>query len=378
MKKLGLYIHIPFCASKCLYCDFPTLPYQEKRFDEYFKYLFKEIELFSEKLTFYELDSIYLGGGTPNYVPSKKIIELDGIIKSKFNISQDLEYTIEGNPDFINGQNSSDYLSCGINRISIGVQTFEDSLLSKIGRTHKGEDAFQNILLLKEHGFSNINLDFIVGLPNQSYSDILNDLKLIEKLDVPHISYYDLIIEENTRFHYEYIKNNLTLPTEEENRAIYHNIIDELKKFGLSQYEISNFSKKGFQSRHNLKYWENKEYLAFGLGAAGYLNNIRYKNTSDYKKYITTVKDGNLPRVSIERLTLEDKIFEKIIMNMRLVEGVSRKELLEEFNYDIFEKNKTTIEEYERLGLIRLKDDTISFTKLGFDISNKFFTDLLI
>lgn len=376
--KAGLYIHIPFCASKCYYCDFSTMPYQDKRIDEYFEYLFKEIELSYEYWKDFEIDTIYLGGGTPNYVSSDNIIKLDKLIKSRFNISKKIEYSIECNPEYLCIEKIEDYLSCGINRFSVGVQTFDDTILRKIGRMHTGKVAYNNIIKLKSLGVKNINLDFITGLPGQTELILLNDLNIIKELDVNHISYYDLIIEENTRFNYEYKRGNLKLPSEDVNRKYYHDVISVLKNIGIYQYEISNFSKPGYESKHNLKYWHTMPYLAFGLGASGYDGNIRYTNYHRYKDYINSIVNNELPKGVIENLSLNDKLFEKIIMNMRLVEGISTKELGEQFGYDIWKENTKLIKSYESCDLLRVYNDRIAFTEYGFDISNKFFKDLLI
>lgn len=377
-KRAGLYIHIPFCASKCYYCDFSTMPYQEKRIDEYFRYLFEEINYSYENWKDFEFDTIFLGGGTPNYVPSEKIIQLNKLIKSKFNITKEIEYTIECNPEYLKENKVEDYLSCGINRFSIGVQTFNDTILKNLGRLHTGDIAYENIFRLKNLGVKNISLDFIMGLPEQSEKNLLNDLNIIKDLDVNHISYYDLIVEENTRFHFDYKRGNLKLPTEDANRKYYHEVIRFLKNIGIFQYEISNFSKPGFESKHNLKYWHTMPYAAFGLGASGYNGKIRYTNHHRYKDYINLIEHKKAPIDIIDKLSTEDKLFEKIIMNMRLIEGVSTKELLEEFGYDIWKDNKELIKSYEQNNLIRVFGNRIAFTDYGFDISNKFFKDLLI
>lgn len=377
-NKAGLYIHIPFCASKCYYCDFSTMPYQDKRIDEYFDYLFQEIKFLSNNWQNFEFDTIFLGGGTPNYVPSEKIIRLDKLIKSRFNISEEIEYTIECNPEYLEKNKVEDYLNCGINRFSVGVQTFNDSILKKLGRLHTGEIAYENILKLKGLGVENISLDFIMGLPGQREDSLLNDLSIIKDLDVNHISYYDLIIEENTRFNFEFKKGNLNLPSEDANRKYYHEVISFLKNIGIYQYEISNFSKPGFESKHNLKYWHTLPYAAFGLGASGYDGSIRYTNHHRYKDYINSIKQKDAPTEIIDNLSNEDRLFEKIIMNMRLIEGVSTKELLEKSDYDIWKDNTELIKSYEKNNLIRVFDDRIAFTDYGFDISNKFFKDLLI
>ncbi|QQK07647.1 radical SAM family heme chaperone HemW [Miniphocaeibacter halophilus] len=381
MKKLGIYIHIPFCKEKCYYCDFITMPYQEKRIDEYFSLLGKEIDMYKEKfknLKDYEIDSIYFGGGTPSFVNSKYIINLISLLKKTFFIKDNIEFTIETNPDTLDKLKLEDYLNSGINRISLGVQTFNDSILKTLGRNHNSKTILNDIKIIRESGFENLSLDLIMGLPKQKLRDIKNDLKIIKEVSPNHISYYDLIIEKNTRFNKLYKENKLILPTEDENRNFYKEIISSLDKMNLKQYEISNFAIEGFESKHNLKYWNVNEYLGFGIGASGYINNYRYTNEYRYKDYKNKIDKNIIPILEKENLTRENKIFEKIIMNMRLVDGVSLKELNTEFNYNFMEKNKNIIEEYISLNLLNLKNDNLSFTEEGFNISNKFFTDISI
>ncbi|WP_099203171.1 radical SAM family heme chaperone HemW [Miniphocaeibacter massiliensis] len=378
MKEIGLYIHIPFCKSKCLYCDFTTMPYQDKRIDEYFKLLLTEIEMYKNKLEDCIIDTIYIGGGTPSYVDSKYIVEVNNIICKYFNISKDLEYTIEINPGTISYDKINDYKRIGINRTSIGVQSFNDDLLKSLGRSHNTNIVFNDLSMLRKAGFKNISFDLMMGLPNQTIDDIFYDIKNINILNPEHISWYSLIIEENTRFHKLCKEDKLSLPDEEKDREIYSVIISELEKFNLVQYEISNFSKKGYESKHNLKYWNVKEYLGIGIGASGYLEWHRYTNVNKYNEYKNLIHKGEKPLSNIEKLNTKDKIFEKIIMNMRLTKGVNINELKETFGYDIIKLNKNILENYMKLGFIEIINGNILFTQSGFNISNKFFVDINI
>ncbi|MFY9282576.1 MAG: radical SAM family heme chaperone HemW [Miniphocaeibacter sp.] len=378
MKKLGIYVHIPFCKEKCYYCDFITMPYQEKRIGEYFSLLEKEVYMYKDKFKNYTIDSIYFGGGTPSFVDSKYIIDLILLLKKYFFIEENIEFTIETNPDTLDKYKLNDYINYGINRISLGVQTFNDNILKILGRNHSSETIINDIEIIKEVGFKNLSLDLIMGLPKQKLSNIKNDLQIIKEISPKHISYYDLIIEENTRFNKLYKEKKLLLPTDDENRKFYKNIISSLNSMNLNQYEISNFAVTGFESKHNLKYWLVNEYLGLGIGASSYIHNYRYTNEYRYKEYKNKINKDVLPIQAKEYLTYNNKIFEKIIMNMRLVTGLSLKELKSEYNYDIFEKNEKIINEYIKQNLLILHNDRLSFTEEGFNISNKFFIDINI
>lgn len=378
MEKIGLYIHIPFCKSKCYYCDFTTMPYQDKRIDEYFELLKKEIKLYKDIRENFVIDTIFLGGGTPTYVDSKYLLEIDDLIRNTFKIDNRIEYTIEVNPETIDLQKIKDYKKIGINRISLGVQTFNDKLLMQLGRAHKKDDILRSYELFRQNKFNNISLDLIMGLPEQSIEDIKYDLQMIKKLSPEHLSYYDLIIEGNTRFNFLLKNRKIDLPTEDDNRLFYNEIIRELKDMGLNQYEISNFSSIGFESKHNLKYWNVEKYIGIGIGSSGYIYNTRYTNTNRYKDYKNKIEDGYKPVEYRENLTKKDKIFEKIIMNMRLVKGISLNELNEKYGYDILEKNSKLIDEYINLNMIVLENGYLRFLENGFNISNKFFVDIEI
>lgn len=378
MKKLGIYVHIPFCKEKCYYCDFITMPYQEKRIGEYFSLLEKEVYMYKDKFKNYTIDSIYFGGGTPSFVDSKYIIDLILLLKKYFFIEENIEFTIETNPDTLDKYKLNDYINYGINRISLGVQTFNDTILKILGRNHSSETIINDIEIIKEVGFKNLSLDLIMGLPKQKLSNIKNDLQIIKEISPKHISYYDLIIEKNTRFNKLYKEKKLLLPTDDENRKFYKNIISSLNSMNLNQYEISNFAVTGFESKHNLKYWLVNEYLGLGIGASSYIHNYRYTNEYRYKEYKNKINNDVLPIQAKEYLTYNNKIFEKIIMNMRLVTGLSLKELKSEYNYDIFDKNEKIINEYIKQNLLILHNDRLSFTEEGFNISNKFFIDINI
>lgn len=378
MKKLGLYIHIPFCMNKCFYCDFATMPYQDKRIPEYFDLLEKEIYMYRDLAKDFEIDSIYIGGGTPTYVDSKYIERIFKVIYSLFNIKDDIEITIEGNPKTIDEDKIKTYKKIGINRISLGVQSFNDNLVKDLGRDHTKEDVIKDIDLLRKYDFKNMNLDLIFSLPNQNFEDIKNDIEYLKLLNPEHISWYSLIIEENTKFNRLY-KEGLIKPMEDDlEREIYLYIIKELEKIGLYHYEISNFSKENHQSYHNKKYWNCDNYLGIGLSAAGYINDTRYANYSNWKKYRNEIIENKLPISSKEILSEKDSLFEYIIMRLRLKEGLDLNYIKEKYNYDFYTNNKDLIESYINNGLIERDINRLRFTSKGFYISNNFFVNMKI
>lgn len=378
MKKLGIYIHVPFCEQKCFYCDFTTMPYQDKRIDEYFKLLEREINLYQDDYSQYEVDTIYIGGGTPSYVNPIYIEKISNMILKKFNHSKNIEFTIEANPSSIDLYKLNKYLEIGINRISLGVQTFNDKILKSIGRNHCSEDVFKDIEIIRKIGFKNISLDLIMGLPEQTIDDINHDLEIIEDISPNHISYYDLIIEKNTRLHKLYNDKEIILPDENTNRKFYNEIIHKLLEYELKQYEISNFAREGYESKHNLKYWNLEEYLSFGISAAGFFNNIRYNNELRYKNYKSKIENGLKPINIEDNLSTKDKIFEQIIMNMRLTKGLDIEMLYNKYNFDIYKKNNKLIKDYISRELIKERNGFLIFTEEGFNISNRFFIDLVI
>lgn len=378
MKKIGLYIHIPFCMDKCFYCDFATMPYQDKRIPEYFDLLEKEISMYRDLGEEFIIDSIYIGGGTPTYVDGIYIERILGEIKDIFKIDENAEITIEGNPKTIDKNKVQIYKSIGINRISLGVQSFNDNLVKKLGRYHTLNDVIEDINLLREYDFNNINLDLMFSIPDQSIEDIKYDIEIIKKIKPEHISWYSLIIEENTKFNRLY-KQGLIKPMDDDlEQEVYLYIIDELKKIGLNHYEISNFAVKNHESYHNKKYWNCDNYLGLGLSAAGYIGDLRYVNHSNWKKYRENIIEGKLPIISKEILTKEDKIFEYIIMRLRLREGLNLSYIQKTYNYDFYNKNLDLIDSYIKNNLMEVSDGVLKFTSEGFYISNNFFVNMNI
>ncbi|WP_062552354.1 radical SAM family heme chaperone HemW [Peptoniphilus phoceensis] len=369
-NKISVYIHIPFCESRCHYCDFCSSLLNEENVKKYFEYLKKEINLQEKFLKDKIIDTIFVGGGTPSSVDSKYITEIMEKL-SNFQFSKNIEITIESNPNSLTREKAEAYFSSGINRISIGAQSFNDDILKRIRRIHKSTDIYKAIENARSAGFYNINLDLMLALPDQKFSDIKKSLEEIKKLDLPHISYYSLILEENTKLFLEHEKSPLSFPTENEDRKMYHYVVSELEKNGLKQYEISNFAKKGFECRHNMTYWKLRDYISFGLSASSNIGNKRYTNYYSFKDYYEALDRGENPIAFSENLTKTDRMNEFIMMGLRLNSGVDLIEFEKKFKENFLKTYKREIEKNIKSNLILLDGDKIRLTDMGRDLSNQ-------
>ena len=358
----GLYIHIPFCKKICTYCDFTKrVPKNKEMIDEYLYHL-KE-ELFSYEKYFDSVETIYIGGGTPTLLDTNELIRLFDMLKDFKNIK---EYTIEINPETLDEEKVLLFKKYGLNRFSIGVQSFDPNILKILGRTHKKEDVYTAISLLKKHGLNNINIDLIFGTTGSELSSIQNDLKEFYKLDINHLSFYSLILEENTILYHQY-KHNLYKPIDNEIEAkMYSFIIDNLEKNGFIQYEISNFSKVGFESIHNKLYWQNKEYIGIGLGASGYLDGVRYTNNTVLNTYYKNYKKSE------EIIDFNTKFSEEMILGLRMIKGINIDYVNKAYKKDILNEYPD-INKYINSGHLVIEDGYLHLTKEGLLIANDIF-----
>lgn len=372
MKKLGLYIHIPFCDKICNYCDFTAFQGANSKIKEYVEALKKEIELKGNKD--FLIDSIFIGGGTPSFIDGKYIFEILDKLREKFTVLDNIEITIETNPKTFDEKKLEYYKRSKINRVSIGVQSFNDKILKELGRNHSSREALESVELVKKFGFD-INLDLIFGYQSQTIYDILYDLEIVKNINPEHISYYALIIEEKTKFKSLQNAGKLNFLDEEIERKMYHIIVEKLEEIGFKQYEVSNFSKIGKESVHNKKYWNCKEYLGLGISAHSYLNDERFSNTVNLAKYIKELQNGSIPIEFREKLDISTKKFEYIIMNMRLKDGFLISDYNCIFKSDFLEENKKAVESGLENKVVEIKDDRIYFTKKGFDIMDSFFVN---
>lgn len=361
MNEISLYIHIPFCKEKCKYCDF--LSFKNTEFvKEYKNALLKEINAFDCD---YAVKSIFIGGGTPSYIDESIIAEIMDSL-NKFSIEKNAEITIEANPGTITESKLRLYRKSGINRISMGFQAWQNSLLKTLGRIHTREEFLKNYEIVRKY-FNNINIDLMFSLPDQSFVDWQETLENITELDPEHISAYSLIVEEGTPFY----NMELNLPDEETDRKMYHYAIDFLGDKGYKQYEISNFAKTGRESVHNSVYWERGDYKGFGLGAAGMINNIRYKNTENIKDYIKGITIENK-----EILTSQDIMEEYMFLGLRMNKGISIADFEKLFGKNIFEIYGNVFDKFKNYFIIG--NDRIALNRNGFDISNTIMCEFLL
>lgn len=370
MKKneLGIYIHIPFCRSKCYYCDFTSYTNRCEQIEGYIQEVKREMEQYD--LSQYNVTTIYIGGGTPSYIDEKYIKQLLEELKKRLKKNQtkweEIEITIEVNPGTVTKTKMEIYRQVGVNRVSIGLQSTNDTLLKQIGRIHNYQEFLEAYQLVKEAGFENINIDLMIGLPNQTIEDIKQSLEEIQKLSPNHVSVYSLIVEEDTKMEELIQKGKLQLPEEETERQMYWYVKNKLELNGYKHYEISNFAKKGKESKHNVNCWEQKEYIGFGATAHSYLNGVRYSN-SDFPE------EGQwcyLNKYVEEKQTLEDKKKEYMLLGLRKIDGVSIQKFKEKYVDNPIFLFREEIENLVDDELLEVDGNWIRLTKKGIDFAN--------
>lgn len=369
MKKVGCYIHIPFCQKKCYYCDFCAYMNVEHRIDDYINNLIKEIKIYQDKLSC-EIDSIYIGGGTPSYIDGKYIKKIRKALDG-FKIGDIKEFTIECNPNSISKDKLLLYKDLGINRISLGVQSFDDKVLKAIGRNHTADIALSDIDLIRNVGFDNLSFDLMLNLPNQDYNSVKNDLEMVKKISPEHISWYSLILEEGSRFYTLDKKGKLDLMDDDKEVDIFNELVGELEEIGLNRYEISNFAKNGYQSLHNKKYWEGEGYIAFGMSGSGYLSNYRYTNTRNFIHYNNKLNKHILPIDDYNYIDKNEREIEYIIFKLRETSGINLSEFKKKFGHDFLEKYKKEIERFANQDFFII-DQNFKFSQEGMNLSNEF------
>ena len=363
MKEIGVYIHIPFCKQKCYYCDFVSFAKQEEFQKEYFKILKNEIKDFFSENNNYEISTIYIGGGTPSYVDENYIKEILDLIP-KHNAK---EITIEVNPGTVNLEKLKLYKNIGVNRLSIGLQSTQNRLLKQIGRIHSFEDFLNTYNIAKNVGFDNINVDLMIGLPNQTIQDIKQSLEIVTNLNPNHISVYSLIVEEGTKIDELINKGTLILPNEELERNMYWYVKNYLELNGYFHYEISNFSQKGYESKHNLDCWNQKEYIGFGLAAHSYINDVRFSNTEDFNEYLKNYNDSKIVQEEQNEIA---KKKEYMLLGLRKIEGVSIQEFKKIFGENPIFLFKDILNKLVNENLIIVDNDNIKLTNKGIDLAN--------
>ncbi|WP_300278363.1 radical SAM family heme chaperone HemW [Peptacetobacter sp.] len=373
----GIYIHIPFCVKKCKYCDFNSFNMNLNEKKIYLEDLKKEIEMYSSDYKNKKIDTIFFGGGTPSILTSKEIEDLMRILKEKFDFSKEVEITMECNPGTIDREKLQTMKINGINRLSIGLQAVQNSHLKYIGRIHTYEEFEKNFKEARTIGFDNINIDLMFDLPNQTEDDWKESLKKVVKLNPEHISAYSLILEEGTELFEMYNREEFSLMDENKDMDMYEYTINYLRENGYNQYEISNYAKKDKECKHNIIYWKCENYIGLGAGASGYLGKERYTNEMNLSDYHKKTYNNQKPIMSIEMLSEEEMIEEKVFMNLRMNEGINRKEFKEKFGIDFYEKYKNKIDTLKERNLLTIDDISIKLTQKGREISNNVFLEIL-
>ena len=370
MKKLGIYIHIPFCARKCSYCDFYSVALNDNSEYEFIESVLNEIKGYKDKLRKgYIVDSIFFGGGTPTIIKPenlKKIIDALGTIVE---IDKCCETTMEANPNTLTEEKLKQYKSMGINRLSIGIQSLNDEILKNIGRIHSSREAIEALDRAKAAGFENINTDIMFNIPGQKVEDIENTLRAIIQRGVKHISFYSLKLEEGTPMYILEKNKKINMPNEDYEREMYYAGRKIMEENNLYQYEISNFAQRGFECRHNLKYWNQEEYIGFGPSAHSFLNNIRYSNPPDLKLYCEK-RSSEIQRTIQEVLGREDLMFEYIMLRLRLREGLDMKVFNNKFSADFQKLYSEQIEYLLKNKLIDVEGNKIKLSLRGIDVAN--------
>jgi len=376
----GVYIHIPFCHQICNYCDFNKVFFKNQPVDEYIEALGREMELTVKQMpeAFANIETIFLGGGTPTALSAVQIENLLALIAKHIPLSNVKEFSSEANPDELTIEKLQALYNGGVNRLSMGVQSFDQGLLEKIGRTHSNEHVYETIQNAKNVGFTNISIDLMYGLPGQTMAQWQDSLEKALALKLPHYSAYSLIVEPKTIFYIQYAKGKLILPTEELEAEMYGVLIDTMEAHGVHQYEISNFAHEGYSSTHNKIYWDNDEYAGFGAGAHGYLQGVRYSNVAPIKKYIELVMEGNRPLLHEHTVTLEERLEEEMFLGLRKTDGVTHAEFEQKFGQSMASLYEEIIAKLQQEKLLEMDEQGVRLTRRGRFVGNEVFQRFLI
>lgn len=371
LEEIGVYVHIPFCKRKCNYCDFTSFTGMDQNIEKYIEAIKKEIinskEFLKEKI----IRTIYIGGGTPSYINEKYIVDILKSIKEIGKISKNVEITIEVNPGTANYEKLKSYKEAGVNRISIGLQSTNDIILNKIGRIHNYQE-FINTYLDARNLFNNINVDLMLALPDQNIEDLEDSLNKVINLNPEHISVYSLILEENTKMYNDFQQGKINLPDEETERNMYWLMKNTLEKNEYIHYEISNFAKPGYESKHNMDCWNQKHYLGFGLGASSYIDNRRFSNIKNINTYIENIENEEYDKNIIleEEQTKEEQMNEFMILGLRKINGIDINKFYEKFNESLIDKYKTILDKLDKEKLIKINNNKVKLTNKGIDLAN--------
>ena len=361
-KPTSAYVHIPFCTQICYYCDFSKVFIKNQPVDAYLEALIKE---FNDYYQIKDLQTLYIGGGTPTAISGEQLDYLLTNLSKNLNLNMLEEFTIEANPGDLTPDKVAVLKQSAVNRVSLGVQTFNKKHLKQIGRGHNEAQIYESIDSLKSAGFDNISIDLIYALPNQTITDVKENVAKALALDIPHLSLYSLILEHHTVFMNKMRRGKLNLPTEDLEAEMFDYIISEMEDHGFEHYEISNFTKPDFESRHNLMYWNNAEYFGCGAGASGYVDGIRYRNRGPIQHYLKAIKEKGQARFQEERLSQAEKMEEELFLGLRKKSGISIQRFENKFGLPLMEVYGQAIDDLEKDGLILVEKDCIRMSKKG-------------
>lgn len=371
------YIHIPFCEHICYYCDFNKVFLEGQPVDEYIEALLKEARLSLSEHPIEKMETLYIGGGTPTSLNAAQLDRLFGGLREILPYENG-EFTVEANPGDLSAEKLDVMRNFGVNRISMGVQTFDDRLLKKIGRKHNAQDVYDTIQLLEKKDFRNVTIDLIYALPGQSLESFRDTVERALALDLPHYALYSLILENQTMFMNWVRRGKMHLPEQEVEAQMYAETIEAMEKAGRMQYEISNFAKPGFESKHNLVYWNNQNYFGIGAGASGYLENRRYKNRGPIQHYLKSLNDDRLPILEEEHLSEREQIEEEMFLGLRKILGVEKAVFEARFKQSITDVYGDVVEKLKQQKLITETDTSIHLTKTGLFRGNDVFEEFLL
>ncbi len=370
---ISMYVHIPFCLKKCYYCDFVSYPAGGYCTEEYTDALVEEMKLYSG----YRLGTIYIGGGTPTCLEEKSLEKIFQEIYRYYDTGNCSEITIEANPGTLSRGKLTTLRDMGVNRLSIGLQSWHDHELRGLGRIHAREDFVRNYLEAREAGFGNINIDLMFSIPGQTLDSWMDTLEEVVSLQPEHISCYSLKIEEGTPFHRMLAEGRLEEVDQDIDREMYCRAVKFLEAKGYGRYEISNFAREGFRCVHNMNYWNNRPYIGLGVAAHSFLDNCRYWNVTDVNDYCLSVKEGRSPRAGKEHIDRGTEIFETVFLKLRTSEGIVFEEFEDRFGVDMRDLYRYQLENLQRQGLLFMGDRSVRLTPYGIDVSNRVFQEFM-
>jgi oxygen-independent coproporphyrinogen III oxidase len=376
-NRLGLYIHIPFCRAKCHYCDFNSFCGREELIPAYFDALQKEIVLYASRLESHTFRTVFIGGGTPSLVEQEHIYNVLNTCRQYFKLDEGAEISIETNPGTLSYEKLLAYRVMGINRLSIGLQAWQEPLLKMLGRIHDREAFVQNFQQARKAGFQNINVDLIFGIPGQTLEDWSETLVNVARLEPTHLSCYSLKIEEGTPFGDRYETGEL-IPLEDElDRQMYERTLEFLNRRGYRHYEISNFARPGYECKHNLIYWKAESYIGLGAGAHSYFRDQRYSNPENLNEYIRRIQNGELPWEKIEKIDSAESMGEFMILGLRLTDGIGMKEFRDRYGRDLLEVYGKPVDKLLERALLEQEGDRLRLTPEGLDLANQVFMEFV-